>query len=320
MMMPVVYSCIHEFFLILVTNVKNFTKETKKILRMRIPMFCFFVSDLHGKIDKYEKLFNAILKEKPNIVLFGGDLLPHHYHKNFLLDFIQPNLERLKTELAENYPYILVIFGNNDAKIEEKNVISISQKNLWHYLHFRKIEIDNYQFYGYSYTPPSPFLLKDWEKYDVSRNIEADCISLEDGIRTIDISEEEKKYSTIKDDLIKLVKNDSLSESIILFHAPPYQTNLDRIANVLRRINSSSQNFHTHNYRHVGSVAIRKFIEEKQPLLTLHGHIHESARLSNSWKDKIGKTHCFTAAHDGKELAIIKFDMENLENAERILI
>jgi Icc-related predicted phosphoesterase len=70
----------------------------------------------------------------------------------------------------------------------------------------------------------------------------------------------------------------------------------------------------------VGSIAIRRFIETRQPLLTLHGHIHESARLSSSWRDFIGRTHCFSAAHDGPELALIQFDPDHLEAATRQLI
>ena len=36
----------------------------------------FFVSDLHGYIRRYEKLFTAIETEKPTAVFLGGDLLP----------------------------------------------------------------------------------------------------------------------------------------------------------------------------------------------------------------------------------------------------
>jgi len=70
----------------------------------------------------------------------------------------------------------------------------------------------------------------------------------------------------------------------------------------------------------VGSVAVRRFIEERQPLLTLHGHIHESARLTGDWQDRIGRTFMFSAAHDGPELALVRFDLENLEGATRELI
>ena len=42
-----------------------------------------------------------------------------------------------------------------------------------------------------------------------------------------------------------------------------------------------------------GSIAIERFIEDRQPLLTLHGHVHESARLTGSWQEKIGRHIAF---------------------------
>ena len=69
-----------------------------------------------------------------------------------------------------------------------------------------------------------------------------------------------------------------------------------------------------------GSIAIQRFIKKKQPFLTLHGHIHESARITGHWKERFGGTYSFTAAHDGPELALVRFDTENLENASRELI
>ena len=40
----------------------------------------------------------------------------------------------------------------------------------------------------------------------------------------------------------------------------------------------------------VGSEAIYKFIKNNQPLLTLHGHIHESFAKTGTWKARIGET------------------------------
>ena len=89
---------------------------------------------------------------------------------------------------------------------------------------------------------------------------------------------------------------------------------LDRVANDGRMIDSVPLDLH------VGSIAIRRFIEERQPLLTLHGHIHESARLTGSWRDRLGRTHAFGAAHDGPELALVQFDLSNLGAARRDLV
>jgi Icc-related predicted phosphoesterase len=49
----------------------------------------------------------------------------------------------------------------------------------------------------------------------------------------------------------------------------------------------------------------------------LHGHIHESARITGEWKDQIGRTVMLTAAHDGPELALVEFDPENVPAAKR---
>ncbi len=58
-------------------------------------------------------------------------------------------------------------------------------------------------------------------------------------------------------------------EFILVSHTPPIQTAADRLT----------------DGRHVGSLAVRTFIEEKQPLVCLTGHIHESRG-----QDRIGKT------------------------------
>lgn len=56
---------------------------------------------------------------------------------------------------------------------------------------------------------------------------------------------------------------------ILLMHVPPYNTKVDR----------------TFTGLHVGSKALRKFIEERQPPLVICGHIHEARGI-----DEIGKT------------------------------
>jgi Icc-related predicted phosphoesterase len=98
-----------------------------------------------------------------------------------------------------------------------------------------------------------------------------------------------------------------------LFHSPPYQTKLDRAALDGKMVD------HVPVDVHVGSIAIRRLIEARQPLVTLHGHIHESAELTGSWKDRIGRTHIFSAAHAGPELALVRFDTDDLEQATREL-
>jgi uncharacterized protein len=285
-------------------------------------MNCFFVSDLHGHIDRYEKLFEVILRESPNIVFIGGDILPSYTYNidspqtldDFIDDYLIKKLHRLKDKMREKYPAINIILGNDDLKIEESKIHEASKTGIINYINFQKIELSGMKIFGYSYVPPTPFLLKDWEKYDVSRYIDPGCVSPEEGFRSVSAEEHSIKYSTIKEDLDILTNGEDLSKSVFLFHSPPYQTNLDRVPNDGKFFE------HVPLDINAGSIAIRRFIEKSQPVLTLHGHIHESTQLSNSWKDKLGRTFCFNAAHNGPELSLIKFNLAQLNNAIRVLI
>ena len=181
-------------------------------------------------------------------------------------------------------------------------------------MHLRKNTFMDYRIYGYACVPPTPFALKDWERYDVSHFVDPGALPLEEGHFTSALSEQEIISHTIKDDLENLSAGDPLDRAIFLFHAPPYQTSLDRAALDDRFVD------HVPLDVHVGSIAIRRFIEARQPPITLHGHVHESARLTGFWQEKIGRTYAFSAAHDGPELAMICFDPANPENAQRRLL
>jgi len=284
---------------------------------------CLFVSDLHGLTDRYLKLFKVIEEERPRAVFMGGDLLPSGmYYKyqvedateDYIHDFLIARLKKLRHDLKDRYPRIFMILGNDDPRSYEQDVLEIEKLGLWEYIHNRAVEFGQFIIFGYAYIPPTPFLLKDWERYDVSRYVDPGCIPLEEGKRTITVSESENKYSFIKTDLEKLSNGHNLEDSVFLFHTPPYRTNLDRAALDGRMVD------HVPLDVNVGSIAVRRFIESRQPLLTLHGHIHESASLTGAWQDQIGRTRLFSAAHDGPELCLVRFELENLESAERKVI
>ena len=88
----------------------------------------------------------------------------------------------------------------------------------------------------------------------------------------------------------------------MLFHSPPYQTSLDRAALDNHIVD------HVPLDVHVGSIGIKRFIEEKQPLITLHGHIHESSRLTGQWFEYIGNTLAVNGSCDSPELSLVSFD------------
>jgi len=94
-----------------------------------------------------------------------------------------------------------------------------------------------------------------------------------------------KGYESIKNIPIK----------ILVSHTPPHNTALDIVSGGV----------------HVGSTAVRKFIEEYQPQLCITGHIHEAVG-----KDRIGNTIVVNSGmiSNGGYTEIVK-DGENLEVA-----
>ena len=284
---------------------------------------CLFVSDLHGQISRYEKLFSAILHERPAGVFLGGDLLPSGFgalaesgchYRDFIADFLVNRFGDLRSAMGAAYPQVFLILGNDDPRMEEEQIQEISEQGLWHYVHGREVPLHGFRIFGYSYVPPTPFQLKDWERYDVSRYIPPGSVSPEEGMRSVEVSALDARYSTIKEDLEDLAGSGDMDRAVFLFHTPPHETTLDRAA-----LDGKSVDYVPLDL-HVGSIAVRRFIEGRQPLITLHGHIHESPRLTGSWKDRMGRTHLFSGGHDGLELALVRIDLESPAEATRTLL
>ncbi len=280
-------------------------------------MRCIFVSDLHGKKSRFDALFAIIEKERPDGVFLGGDLLPGGFGitmdiKQFIQIEFLSKISKLKQDGIETR--FFVILGNDDPKIYENQLLVAEKEGLIEYIHSRTTPFGDLFVTGYSYIPPSPFRLKDWERYDVSRYVDPGCVSPEEGSRSVEVDIQNERYRTIAEDLKLLSQQSAPEKTIYLFHAPPHNTTLDRADLDGKKIDHVALDVH------IGSIAIKRFIDKKKPFLTLHGHVHESARITGAWREKIGPTHLFSAAHDGSKIAVVRFDTDDLENATRNLI
>src|SRR3990172_2029951 len=93
---------------------------TSRVAANRL-MQCFFASDLHGRLNRYGKLFAAIGSEMPDAAFLGGDLLPHGFADPD--DFIESTLARsmraLRESLGERFPRVFLILGNDDPRSAE---------------------------------------------------------------------------------------------------------------------------------------------------------------------------------------------------------
>ena len=76
--------------------------------------------------------------------------------------------------------------------------------------------------------------------------------------------------------------------TVFVPHAPPSQSTLDRTSGGL----------------HVGSISVRRFIERRQPTVTICGHIHESRGV-----EKMGRTQVVNCGLAAKGMyAVITLD------------
>jgi len=285
-----------------------------------------YSADLHGNEVQYQKLIDYAIKNSVDSVIIGGDIAPKEHSDKYLeiqRDFIQTKLTKLARELKEKLPKsnLLLMMGNDDCAANfdalEKNSL-----NLYKIIQNRRIEISKrFDIVGYSYVPITPFGLKDWEKYDlrnISENLKEEkekgtTLWRLNGYKTdkwgwheFSFTSEMAGADSIQKDLGGELFTKNPKKTIYVFHSPPNKTNLDKI-----RGNIS-----------VGSLAIRRFIEERQPYATLHGHIHETVDISKSFRDQIGGTQCFSPGNNniGEKLAVLVFNLYDLNSIERLML
>ncbi len=240
----------------------------------------FFSSDLHGQGALYEQVVALVAAHRPAALVLGGDLAPHASgaegvtrQRLFLEGFFVEFAHRVR-EAARGLE-ILLLMGNDDWSANT-DVLSRHEGSLWRVLHERVIEVDGVRVAGLSWVPITPFGIKDWERWEDGA---AESPPRLDGWRSGPGGlfrvrlDPEHRSPTIAEALEDLEARAG-AEALYVLHSPPRDTLCDMIR----------------ARTHVGSRAIRSFAERRQPPLILSGHIHESPRVSSSYRDAIGRT------------------------------
>lgn len=104
--------------------------------------------------------------------------------------------------------------------------------------------------------------------------------------------------------------------AIFNLHNPPFDSHLDYAPVLDRDMRVQSEGGQARMVP-VGSTSVRRLIEQYQPQLALHGHIHESRG-----QVKIGKTVCINPGSEYAEGilrgALIELDKDKLKNAQLV--
>src|SRR3990170_3502755 len=108
---------------------------------------------------------------------------------------------------------------------------------------------------------------------------------------------------TIEEELAALPAPVDPGRAVYVIHGPPAGLGLD----VVR------------GGRTVGSPATTRFVESARPLLTLHGHIHESPEESGVWMSRLGRTGCIQPGQSAAGLTVVVGDLEKMTLDRRVL-
>jgi Icc-related predicted phosphoesterase len=271
-----------------------------------------YTADVHGNRYQYLSALCTAFELGLEGVIFGGDIAPKegnekdgahwkfgHKTRNpkAQRDFYEEWMIPLFDEFRNNTGIeIYTMMSNDDFKVNMDILERASDNCKLKLLHERVHRLPNgLSVVGNSYVNITPFVNKDWEKWDLSdasqmvgdkesRNRLEGYSSSEEGFDGY--TTEVKGYFKI--DFRTIPKTNSLEaqlsdrirplsdpqKTIYVFHAPPYATNVDQMRDHIP----------------IGSQAVRKYFEEIGGLLGLHGHIHETVDVSGHHTDVVGDT------------------------------
>jgi Icc-related predicted phosphoesterase len=260
-----------------------------------------FTSDLHGRAELFEQLDRLLRSERPDLAILGGDMFPDGdlddplgtqtaYVERFFLPLVR-GWRQAMPQLA-----VAMILGNHDWACTEDSLrvchergelVLLSHEQVWTH--------DGVSFLGYSPTPPTPHWVKDFERLDLPE----DPIPETGGavwdrqkrcVRQALPSEHFRSTAALSEDLAQAAVVSG--PWMFVCHAPPFGSGLDRLPHV--------------DYP-VGSRATRAFIEQRQPMCALHGHIHESPDVTGQFTHEIGAALCVNPGQ-GPRLKAVLFE------------
>ena len=284
-----------------------------------------YAADLHGDIDSYRSLLDLAVATDARAAIVGGDLLPHAITLQTALqaqrDFIAEQLRPLLEWFCARHPEIPVYLlpGNDDWAAAIMDLDQLEHAGLVFLLHERVYALtpqpplpsgesesrtargvrEGLWLAGYACVPLTPFSIKDYERRDDGPlppfSFDMAYTSWSGEIQPVD-AETLAARPSIAQALATLAEESDPQQTIYVCHTPPFNTALDNMP----------------RGRHVGSKALRAFIEQHAPPLTLHGHIHESPEISGRYAVQLGATWSITPVHDPKRFQAVALDTDYL--------
>jgi Icc-related predicted phosphoesterase len=269
-----------------------------------------YVTDLHGNKGKYERTFTYALEIGAGLVINGGDIAPHarrlEEQERFYREFLGPYFDRYQ-EAGIRY---LTLTGNDDFGSLDDLLDRICERTpLATHLSQRMVDVDGFTFIGMNRVTDYPFKLKDRARMDAAgyvfgKQFGPGVLSTTDGFREIpDWPQYAATIPTIEQELDALPAAADPARAVYVLHGPPSGKGLDRIR----------------GGGNAGSAATLAFLLRTQPLLSLHGHIHESPEESGVWMARVGRTVSIQPGQSAEELVAVVGRLDGMTFERKIL-
>lgn len=298
-----------------------------------------YASDMHGSDAFFRKFISAILTYKAQVGIVGGDVtgkamipilnLENGAYEGYLFGNRETartlqELEELKARISNVGFYPLVITPDEQRELEgdrqkmDQTFLRLMSERVTQWLELAErhlkpkgvrlffmpgnddlMEID-------AAINASPFVLNpDGKAFPLDEHHEIV------GLGAANMTPWQCPRDMEEDELLSHLENamsqlKNPARAVCVFHVPPHDSQLDLAPALDKDLRIDARGGQV-VLKPVGSTSVRRVIEKYQPMLTLHGHIHESPGFR-----KIGRTLCVNAGSEYAE-GIMRAALINLE-------
>jgi Icc-related predicted phosphoesterase len=298
-----------------------------------------YASDFHGSEAFYRKFLSAAFQYEATILIVGGDvtgkaMIPIvHQGNGRYLGYLfgrkeepctSQEVEKLKRTI-NNVGFYPIVLEKDEAEVLEKNADQMDKRfetemclriRQWLELFEEKCASKGITLYFMPGNDDLYSIDKIIDQFPHVHNPDGKSLWIDEDhelfgisnsnmtpwncVRDVDEETLEKRLNKV----VSLVQ--APARAIGALHVPPYDSGIDVCPQLDKDLKIMTQGGQV-LMKPVGSTAVRKFIETVQPLLTLHGHIHEAPGHV-----RIGKTLAINAGSEYAE-GIMKAAIINLE-------
>jgi uncharacterized protein len=288
----------------------------------------FFVTDVHGSDVCFRKFLNAAKFYKANVLILGGDICGKSmipvvetgngtYECSYAGEDVvlksKEQAESLMKEMRDSGIYTLFMQGSEFEELNARpemaakvfDELMLQGVKKWLALAEERLKETNTKCFISPGNDDIPEIDQILDSSTFVVNPERKVLQIDDAHEMITLgvvnhtpwhSPREADEEVLQSMIEKMAANLERPEnSIFNIHVPPIDTAIDQAPKVTPDLKPVVNAGHI-VMTSAGSVATRKMIEKYQPLMSLHGHIHEAKGLA-----KLGRTVCFNPGSEYTE-------------------